>query len=164
MACLGLTITPASSDLDVLDVWNLEHGNITAYGYKDGEIPQAAAEVTAQKRSCNGGSVKCSTSHQAGQQLCVGLITALVGAVGQNRVNNSPRAYCYEASGQGGGKCCVSWSSVVNGQFQDFVDAASAISNTCGAQKGGVSGEIKGAQVRESCTNVCVSNRPNGCT
>lgn len=160
MATLGLANPAASSGLEVLKAWDLGHGNLTSYGYAAGQEPPA---TKAAKRGCNG-SVSCSTSHTAGQQLCAGLITAMAGAISENEVDNSPRAYCYEASGQGGGKCCISWSSPVNAQFQNFVGSASDISNQCGGQNAGkVSGEVKGAVVGTTCTAVCVSNRPDGC-
>lgn len=161
MASLGLANPVASPGLEAIKAWDLGHGMLTAYGYTAGQEPPA---TTVAKRDCNG-SVSCSGSHTAGQQLCAGLITSMAGAISENEVVNSPRAYCYEASGQGGGKCCISWSSPVNAQFQNFVGSASDISNQCGGQNAGkVSGEVKGAWVGTTCTAVCVSNRPDGCT
>ena len=76
----------------------------------------------------------------------------------------SPRSICFTASGQTSGECCVSWSNPVSNAVDNyFITSIIDINNGCMTQSGQVSGLTGDTSIGNTCTVVCLSNRPTGC-
>jgi hypothetical protein len=77
-------------------------------------------------------------------------------------VNLSPREICFEGEdAEKGSKCCVSWHEAVPDLIQgNLIETVKDLQN-CTSK--GQSGKMWGTLVGQKCTDVCLSNRENGC-
>ena len=100
----------------------------------------------------------CSSAHQAVSSVCVSAINALSGA--NIQINSGQtRSFCVSS---GNNQCCVSWSANATFNSRDLASDAAGCYNVCASAN--VSCEAYGATLGGKVLDVCLSNRPDGCT
>ena len=155
--------SPSSdTELKVIKHYEVEGGNITWYG--DVTPAKRSSDTVGLNRRCGTNKLKCSGSNQAPSAVCAGLAFTVAGPMGGQSTGQSPRSICFTASGQTSGECCVSWSNPVSNAIDNyFITSIIDINNGCMTQSGQVSGLTGDTSIGNTCTVVCLSNRPTGC-
>ena len=100
----------------------------------------------------------CSSAHQAVSSVCVSAINALSAANVQIN-SGQTRSFCVSS---GNNQCCISWSANATFNSRDLASDAAGCYNVCASAN--VSCEAYGATLGGKVLDVCLSNRPNGCS
>ena len=120
--------------------------------------PSSVAEAASLDRRCGSMQVTCDNSNEARRKNCNLLVDQLVGD--RTPLQSSQRSICLEFNGS---RCCVSWHDSVQGAvWENLVPAARAGLDKCRGDTG-VSAKAKDTLLGATCTDQCLSDRPEWC-
>ncbi|KAI0540377.1 hypothetical protein GGR58DRAFT_461123 [Xylaria digitata] len=148
------------SNLVVLEQFLSQDGVSTITVYGDAVSKEAPIDglTGAYSKRCGSNTLVCDNSHLADRNACTNLINDL--RVSSASLLNSLRSIC---ATYGGSRCCVSWHNPVSNAIRNnLVSAAQKALDGCRGDTG-VSGKTMDTMIGSTCTNQCLSNRPDGC-
>lgn len=149
-------------NLEILEQFTQDEGitTITVYGDADSLSSRRSSitEATSLDRRCGSMQVTCDNSNEARRKNCNLLVDQLVGD--RTPLQSSQRSICLDFNGS---RCCVSWHDAVQGAvWENLVPAARAGLDKCRGDTG-VSAKATDTLLGATCTDQCLSDRPEWC-